>query len=198
MGEIGLYSDISIQQCLHWLGYNKNYNAYGIDGILGEKGSSSASREDIEDLQQDNGLGPDGIWGFSTQKKAQDLLWTVQATEHFHMSEFACETNVEGTVHDEGCNGWPEIMNITFLNLLEDLRNKIGEPIHITSGVRCQTFNDSLSGSAVDSYHRLGRAADMYVSGWSPTGLARLAESLGLKTIVYETFTHVQYNGEGY
>lgn len=195
---IELYSDISIQQALHWLGYNKNYDAYGIDGILGDKGSPSLSREDIKYLQQDNGLEPDGIWGFDTQRVAQDLLWTVQATEHFHMSEFACETNVEGTIHDEGCNGWPEIMNITFLGLLEELRKKVDQAIVVTSGVRCQTFNDSLSGSAVDSYHRLGRAADIYCSGWSPTGIARLAESLGLKTIVYETFTHVQYNGEGY
>lgn len=195
---IELYSDRSIQQALYWLGYRKNYNKFGIDGILGEKGSMSLSREDIKDLQQDNGLEPDGIWGHATQGVAQDLLWTVQATEHFHMSEFACETNVEGTLHDEGCNGWPEIMNITFLGLVEKLRQKMGVPIIVNSGVRCQTFNDSLAGSAKDSYHRLGRAADLYVPGVSPGMVANAAENIGLKTIVYDTFTHVQYNGEGY
>lgn len=195
---IELYSDVSIQQALYWLGYRKNFDKYGIDGILGDKGSMTLSREDIKDLQQDNALDPDGIWGRATQGVAQDLLWTVQATEHFHMSEFACETNIEGTIHDEGCGGWPEIMNITFLGLVEELRSRMGVPIIVNSGVRCQTFNDSLTGSAKDSYHILGRAADLYVPGVSPGMVANVAENIGLKTIVYNTFTHVQYNGEGY
>ena len=58
------------------------------------------------------------------------------------------------------------IANLTALcsNLLQPLRDKLGSPIHISSGYRSLAVN-SACGGAVNSQHMLGQAADTNVFG---------------------------------
>jgi uncharacterized protein YcbK (DUF882 family) len=44
---------------------------------------------------------------------------------------------------------------------LQKLRDRLGRPIHVTSGFRCQKKNDSLPGAAKNSLHLTGQAADI-------------------------------------
>jgi zinc D-Ala-D-Ala carboxypeptidase len=52
-------------------------------------------------------------------------------------------------------------------NVLEPLRAKIGRPVIVTSGYRCERVNGSVAGSANHSQHELGCAADTHVEGIS-------------------------------
>lgn len=74
---------------------------------------------------------------------------------------------------------------------LELLRKKLGQPIIITSGYRCQTHNKSVGG-AKKSQHMNGRAADIQVKGYSPKQVANAAREVGFTFIkTYKTWTHV-------
>lgn len=44
--------------------------------------------------------------------------------------------------------------------MLENLRCKLGRPIHISSGFRCPQYNKEIGGN-IKSYHLKGRAADI-------------------------------------
>lgn len=48
--------------------------------------------------------------------------------------------------------------------LLQDIRDGIGKPVTISSGVRCPELNKAVGGTA-DSRHQKGLAADIQVSG---------------------------------
>ena len=151
----------------------------------------------VRQFQSQSGLSPDGDFGPLTTREAQNRLWSVRASNNFMMSEFACEIHTSGTPHDDNCNGFPDVMNLTFVSLLQRLRDNVGA-IHVTSGVRCSTFNASLDGSSSYSNHKIGRAIDCYVSGMSPRDLEQYAHEVGLGTIRYDNFVHVQYEGGGH
>ena len=66
------------------------------------------------------------------------------------------------------------------LSILDKIREYIGKPLHINSGLRCTAHNKNTNpktqtsapvrggiGTAQDSAHTRGEAADIYVSGWS-------------------------------
>ena len=51
-------------------------------------------------------------------------------------------------------------MDNGFLLLLDSLRDKVG-PLIVTSGYRCEDYNDSISATGRHGSHTLGRAADL-------------------------------------
>ena len=59
---------------------------------------------------------------------------------------------------------------ILVLKFLQPLRDKLGKPIHINSGYRCEALNKAVGG-AVGSYHTLGMAVDIRVDGMTPKEL---------------------------
>ncbi len=80
------------------------------------------------------------------------------------------------------------------LNLLENIRNFTGKPVHINSGYRSPQYNRTIKNASPNSQHCLGKAADIWVEGVSPSRIAEIAEcylgdSGGIG--VYSTFTHV-------
>ena len=86
-------------------------------------------------------------------------------------------------------------------NQLQALRNKIGKPIHITSGYRCEEYNERVGG-ATRSQHLIGKAADIQVRSMQPSEVYDTIEEMigkgdilqaGLKA--YNTFTHYDYRG---
>ena len=69
---------------------------------------------------------------------------------HFHESETACKC---------GC-GENKVSQI-LLDKVEILRLKLGKPIVINSGYRCETWNKRVGG-APSSAHRIGEGWDIY------------------------------------
>lgn len=85
------------------------------------------------------------------------------------------------------------IVSITLLNVLDKLRDKIGEPIYINSGYRTPEHNKAVRGSTL-SYHMYGMAADIRADGHTPKQLYTILDEMlegwgGLEE--HETFLHV-------
>jgi uncharacterized protein YcbK (DUF882 family) len=53
-----------------------------------------------------------------------------------------------------------------FLEELQYLRNVVERPFVINSGFRCPAHNEKVGGS-VNSNHKLGKAVDISIDGWS-------------------------------
>lgn len=162
-----------------------------IDGIIGNDTVACLTR-----YQTAVGLTADGIMGVETYKKlfndpsygaATTTRNTGGISAHFNKTEFRCGC---GGRYCNGYNG--KEVSTSLLNILEKLRSYYGRPIVITSGIRCQKYNDSLRGSIKTSAHIQGKAADIYIRGItdSASGRAqvkRLAYQYGAKYCYYGT-----------
>jgi len=96
--------------------------------------------------------------------------------------------------------------NLVYLvsNVLDPLRERLGQPIIVTSGFRSPAVNAALTDAANDSQHLRGQAADILVSGLSSQQLAQEVAAAGLpfdKMIFYSEerggHLHVSFNGAG-
>ena len=162
-----------------------------IDGIIGNDTVACLTR-----YQTAVGLTADGIMGVETYRKlfndpSYGSAVTSQATggisAHFNKVEFKCGC---GSRYCNGYNG--KNVSTSLLNILEKLRSYYGRPIIITSGIRCQKYNDSLRGSIKTSAHIQGKAADIYIRGITDTvsgraQVKRLAYQYGAKYVYYGT-----------
>jgi hypothetical protein len=98
-------------------------------------------------------------------------------TANFTLGEFACKC---------GCGAVS--ISPKFAELvarLQMLREKVGKPVHVTSGYRCAK-HDAKVGTSSDpgaGPHTTGTAADIYVSGISVDRLAALAKECGFTGI---------------
>jgi uncharacterized protein YcbK (DUF882 family) len=91
-------------------------------------------------------------------------------SKDFSRAEFACR--------GEGCCGGAAPVHPALITGLQQLRDKVGAPLTLSSGFRCVTHNAKVGGAA-DSQHTLGMAADVLCpAGWSPERLAKAAETV--------------------
>jgi uncharacterized protein YcbK (DUF882 family) len=105
---------------------------------------------------------------------------------HFNRKEFACKC---------GCGF--DTVDIETIELIEDIRKWIGEPVIITSGCRCAAHNRTVGGSP-KSQHKKARAADLSVS--DPVKVynylcTKYAAKYGFG--LYKTFVHVDTRTNG-
>ena len=176
------------KQCLLvYLGYDTG----GVDGIWGDK-----SWEATRAFQSDYGLTADGICGTMTQKM---LIGAISGTaakveipaeaepgtvdkpktgtfwdeiRYFTLDEFACKCG------GKYCNGYPVDIDMNMVKIADEIREKIGKPITVNSGLRCKTHNANVGGVS-NSQHLLGKAADLGCpSGYTPTQMASIAEGI--------------------
>lgn len=77
--------------------------------------------------------------------------------KHFKPSEFACPCGECGSDGSE--------MDSLFMAKLDDLRERLGFALIVTSGYRCPAYNSVLSTTGLDGPHTTGRAADISLSG---------------------------------
>lgn len=106
-----------------------------------------------------------------------------QLTENFNLKEFQCKCGCE-TVK----------VSSELVNKLQVLRTKVGKPLVITSGFRCEKHNKAVGG--VDSsYHTKGMAADVACpSGYTVEKFARMCQDVGFTGVgAYpdKNFVHV-------
>lgn len=110
-----------------------------------------------------------------------------QLTPHFNRQEFKC------CCRGRYCDGFPAEMNTELVLRLEAVRETLGTPIIVTSGVRCPTRNREVGGIP-DSRHLAGAAVDCYALDVSVFDLEAAAQAEGFWVILYEDegFCHLE------
>ena len=101
---------------------------------------------------------------------------------NFKVNEFACPDGSD-----------PVFISADLVTILQKIRTHFGKPVTINSGFRTASRNKAVGGSTY-SQHLYGLAADIVVSGVSPTVVAAYAESLlpGKGGIgIYDSFVHI-------
>ena len=113
-------------------------------------------------------------------------------TKNFSISEFECKGG--------NCKMTADVKNNVFklAEQLQILRDKVKKPIKINSAFRCANYNDNVIKGAKHSQHKLGKAADIVVSGMTPNDVHKLvcemveSGELNFGGIgKYNTFTHL-------
>ena len=95
---------------------------------------------------------------------------STQLSANFRSVEFDC--------HGVGCCN-ETLVDMQLVEYLQKIRDHFGKPIIISSGYRCERHNRSVGG-ATASKHKAGMAADIVISGVSPSEVAKYAESTGI------------------
>lgn len=109
-------------------------------------------------------------------------------SHHFNRAEFACKC---------GCGF--DTVDTSTLEVLERVREHVGQPVIVNSGCRCPEHNRAIGG-APHSQHLLARAADIRIDGVAPDVVHDYAGQLldntgGLGR--YRTFTHIDTRSNG-
>lgn len=179
------------KQCLlTFLGYDT--------GGIGN-GWGSKSRDAVEQAQEDLGLEPDGAWGPQTEAAVLEAVYTyddapvaedpadaeitgdpeqdARLAELFKGIRFISPGETRCRCGGKYCNGFPVIPNRVTLELADDLRERGGGPLYISSFIRCRQHNANQPGSAVNSKHLYGKALDFFIEGLSGQQLLALAQA---------------------
>ena len=116
--------------------------------------------------------------------------------EYFDDYEFACHCD-RHEVDSEGRNKLDHIIDKRLVDLLDRIRERLGVPITVTSGYRCEAHNEEVVGVS-NSYHTQGVAADITYDGIDVDYLAQVAEECGADGIgkyYHQDFVHVDVRG---
>ncbi len=95
----------------------------------------------------------------------------INVTDNFKLSEFQCSDGSDTIKFD-----W------YIVNALEAARQFFAQKISLSSAYRTEAYNTKIGG-ATGSYHTKGRAVDCYISGQSPSLLAKYFEAYGMKGV---------------
>ncbi len=88
------------------------------------------------------------------------------------------------------CGSDTILIDSDLVDKLQQLRNWAGASITINSGYRTPEHNTAVGGES-NSYHMKGKAADIAVSGKTPSQVSEKARQIFKGVIKYNTFTHV-------
>lgn len=173
---------IKQKQCLlAYLGYYVG----AIDGKWGQL-SQVATKAFQADYFQDEAKA-DGICGTETEKALKHAVAygmpakKVESPSTATTNKSGFWKNIKYFTRDEfrcpcgKCGGFPVEPKEALVRAVDDMRGAFGKPVIVVppdghsggSGVRCQKYNDSLSGSAKNSRHVQGKAADFSAPGVS-------------------------------
>lgn len=114
----------------------------------------------------------------------------MKLSKNFKLEEFMCKC---------GCDSTGDVpMQVAFIMKLQKMRDLYNKPMKITSGYRCPEYNAKIGG-AENSYHMLGRAADIYCPKSSDRyALIKYALEAGFRGIgIGDNFVHVDDRDTG-
>ena len=131
-----------------------------LDGKWGPKSQEAAERflKDFagEETETDMDVGGNPFWD------------TVQ---HFRREEFRCKCG-------KYCNGFPVEPDETTVRYADAIRERLGVPLNVNSGIRCPQHNANVGG-VTNSQHVLGTACDLGApAGITPEKMASVAEEV--------------------
>lgn len=110
--------------------------------------------------------------------------------QYFNNSEFQCKCGQ--------CAGLPKQgIDKRLLEVLDKIRERIGQPIYVNSGYRCPDWNEAVGGVR-NSFHVQGVACDITYDGIDVEYLAQIAEECGADGIgkyPSQFFVHVDTRG---
>lgn len=115
---------------------------------------------------------------------------------YFDDYEFSCKCH-RHAVDGEGHNVLDHIIDKRLVDLLDRIRERIGQPLHISSGYRCEEHNAEVGG-VPNSFHVQGIAADIWADGYSVDALAEIAVEEGADGVgryYGDEFVHVDVRG---
>lgn len=119
-------------------------------------------------------------------KTTSAVPWDQDRWPSFKASELKCRC----APGDGGCAG-EYFHDVRFMDALQNLRDRLGAPVRVTSGRRC-TFRNRKVGGATKSQHMVAIAADIPFDKHDPVTLARAAVAAGFTGIGFgATFLHV-------
>lgn len=172
---------MTIKQKQHLLAY-LDYYVGNIDGDWGTLSKTATKAFQKDFFQQDSKV--DGICGSETEqalkhavaygmpaKKVESKPTTANKSgfwveiKYFGRDEFRCPCGK--------CGGFPVEPKEVLVRICDEMREAFGKAVIIVppdghsggSGVRCQKYNDSLSGSEPNSRHVQGKAVDFSAPG---------------------------------
>ncbi len=173
---------MTIEQKQHLLAY-LGYYVGKVDGAWGTLSKTSCEYFQRDFFQDEKKV--DGICGSETEKALKHAVCYGMPAKKVDI-----DTNVggkTGTFWDEikyftrdefrcpcgKCGGYPVEPKEALVRIVDEMRGAFGKPVIIVppdghsggSGVRCQRYNDSLSGSAPNSRHVQGKAVDFSAPG---------------------------------
>ncbi len=95
------------------------------------------------------------------------------------------------------CNKCNEVVyNQELLNILDEVREELGESIIVNSCCRCANHNKNIGGSP-KSRHLHGNAVDLHIKNNNYRfRLMKLLLNKGVSILVYRTFIHIQLDLE--
>ncbi len=102
-------------------------------------------------------------------------------SKNFSSSEFECPH----------CHQSP--MDPLLISVLQIIRDHVKLPIVVNSGYRCPEHNKRVGGVA-NSQHIFGKAADIYVPGWSNTQLLNVIRTLTVSKKIYVGYAYIIKN----
>lgn len=126
----------------------------------------------------------DGIYGPNTDKVLLNLARVTKRCKNFTLTEFKCECG------GRFCTGYPAYLDTNLLDNIQKVRTKYGQPVTITSGLRCKGYNSELGGSISNSRHMTGKALDFYVPGKTTTESGRITVMNYWKTLAGANFEY--------
>jgi len=90
----------------------------------------------------------------------------IRLSEHFTLYEFV-HSETEEKMGVDNMPDETQLRNLTLLceEILEPARLKLGEPIKVSSGLRCRRLNQAVGG-VYNSQHITGCAADIRIRSW--------------------------------
>lgn len=94
------------------------------------------------------------------------MMW-----RHFKLEDFAC--------HHCGIN----LIDTLFVDQLDELRERVGFPIPVSSGYRCAVYNRQVSTTGDSGPHTTGHAADLIVDRGNAYAVLKMALLLGFTGI---------------
>lgn len=169
------------QALLAYLGY---YDG-PLDGLWGKKSQRATIDFQRAYMKQED---VDGIFGAATGKRILEVITTGEKPKesvqidtapgwwkgirYFTRAEFKCKCG------GRFCNGYPVEIDMNMVKIADEIRNRIGKPIQINSGIRCKTHNANVGGVS-NSQHLYGNAADLGCpTGCTPKQMASIAEEI--------------------